>query len=739
MRPEIISRYLVRYGAPGFVGWFGTVHAIDAPRGAQVVVASDRGMETGEVLLEAKNASAASDAAAPTGELLRRMTAEDARLVEQLREKLPPLLEQCRRLLAERNIPVAIVDGEVLLDAEHAVIYFAGEPTEKLGPLAVELGRTAPSLHIQFQTLDAIALQSDPGAEAAAKIVDAPPEKLSRQETIKAEAASRWPQIARELEDAAKDKFPRDDAFLLQLHGVYQQEDRDAKNAAVASRKASGPVAVPARRRFFMVRTRPPGGRLTARQLLVHLELADRFGDGTLRITSRQGLQLHGVAKGNIRSVLQEINASLLTTLGACGDVSRNVMCCPAPLRGDRLRTRLQTIATEIARHFTPQSSPYYEIWLDEEPYSAASSEEPVYGATYLPRKFKTALALPEDNCVDVFTQDIGLLAEVEDGRLAGFNVLVGGGLGVTPGRDDTFPRLAEPLAFVAAGEELRVLDAIVRIHRNHSNRRDRRRARLKYLVADLGISKFKAAVGEVLERELAPPKALEVSGYDDHLGWRPQGDGLFFLGLPVPSGRISDAGDGSFKAALRTALARFQSPVRLTAQQNLILCDLPPERQSEVETIFHDAGVPLVEYLSPLRRHFLACPALPTCGLALAEAERMAPELLSRVEQEMQRLRLADEPITFRISGCPSGCARSATADVALVGRSPGRYAIYTGGWLRGDRLNELWRDEVPQERLVEEIVAAVLRHCGDHVGVAAHSPQHHAQNVRPARDPGG
>jgi sulfite reductase (ferredoxin) len=456
-----------------------------------------------------------------------------------------------------------------------------------------------------------------------------------------------------------------------------------------------------------MVRTKPPGGRLTAEQFLAHLDLADRYGEGTLRLTARQGLQLHGVGKAHLSAVVQGIQASLLTTLGACGDVSRNVMCCPAPLRGDRIRTRLQAIAAEIARHFTPRSPSYYEIWLDEVPlHDAGADEEPVYGPTYLPRKFKVGLALPEDNCIEVFSQDVGLLAIVEYERLVGFNVLVGGGLGVTPKRDDTFARLAEPMAFVPAGEELRVLDAIVQVHRVHSARNDRRRARLKYLIADWGVAKFRAVVEEILERPLAPPCEVTVTGCDDHLGWREQGDGRCFLGVPLLSGRIGDSPAAQTRTALRQVLQQVRCPVRLTPQQNLLLCDLAASDRERLEGAFRGAGVPLAEDLPLLHRHALACPALPTCGLAVAEAERLLPHLLEQLQPVLERLGLADEAITLRIAGCPNACSRTATAELALVGRSPGQYAIYVGGGKHGQRLNVLYRDHVPQGELVPRLV---------------------------------
>jgi sulfite reductase (ferredoxin) len=699
MSGDGVFRYLVRYGAPGFVGRFGSIRKIDVRRGTRVVVATDRGLEAGEVLVGPDDAESGADRGPPAGELLRVMTGEDLAQEAQLRDAHLPVLERCRRLIEERGLDAAVVEGETLLDGRRILLYFLGPPSEKLGPLAVELGRESGSLHVQFQPLETPVGETSEVLDASPAPEVAP---LSRQETIKHEAATRWPKIAAALDDPSQPRLAKDDAFLLELHGVYQQENRDL-------RRQASPGEVRRREHAFMVRTRPPGGRLTAVQLLAHLDIADRFGKGTLRITSRQGLQLHGVAKGDVRSVLQAINAALATTLGACGDVSRNVMCCPAPLRDDPVRARLQATAAEIARHFTPRSSAYYEIWLDELPPhdAGAAEEEPVYGPAYLPRKFKIALGAPDDNCVDVFTQDIGLVAVAEGGRLAGFDVLVGGGLAVSPKRQDTFPRLAEPLAFVPAGEELRIIDAIVQVHRDHSSRNDRRRARLKYLVADQGIAAFKAMVEGVLEAELAPPHGAAATGYDDHLGWRPQGDGRLFLGAPIANGRIQDDGEVRLKTALRELLTRHASPVRLTPQQNILLCDIPPERKAEIEDLLQTHGVPLVEELSPLRRHALACPALPTCGLAVAEAERLMPKLLDEVEHELTRRGLEHEPFTLRVAGCPNACSRTATADIALVGQAPGKYALYAGGCLAGDRLNVLVREGVAEDRLMTEIAA--------------------------------
>ncbi len=712
-----IARYLVRYGAPGFVGCFGSVHRIHAPRGTRVAVATDRGEELGEVLVNAQAEFWTEDRRAPTGELLRVATPDDERRAAEQRDAHLPVLENCQRLAAERGLELVVVDGETLLDGERIVLYFLGAATEKLGPLSVELAQGDEARRVQFQSLEATAADDPPSLDLPSSNTSTkPPPPLTRQETWKSEAAGRWPAMAQALSGPTRERLSREDAFLLQLHGVYQQQDRDAKMARRAPpRERNQPDAgAPGRSRRFMVRTRAPGGRLTASQMLVHLDLAERFGGGPVRITARQGLQLHGVAKGDLHAVLREVNQALLTTLGACGDVSRNVMCCPAPLRGDRIRGRLQTLAAEISRHLTPSAPPYYEIWLDELPAGggAAAVDEPVYGPTYLPRKIKVGLALPEDNCIEVYTQDIGLLAVVEGERLMGFDLLAGGGLGSSPLRENTFPRLAEPIAFVPADEALRVIDAVVQVHRDHGNRQDRRRARLKYLVAEWGSARFRAAIEERLERSLAPPRGVTVSGHDDHLGWRPQGDGRFFLGIPVLCGRLENTDAVRLKSTVRTLLERFRAPVRLTPQQNLLLCDLEASQRREVEQILRSGGVPLAEELRPLRRQAMACPALPTCGLAVAEAERVLPRLLVQLEQELAACGLADEGISLRIAGCPNACSRTATADIALVGRGAGKYAIYLGGRPHGDGLNVLYRDEVAESQIVPEICAVAAQY---------------------------
>lgn len=528
--------------------------------------------------------------------------------------------------------------------------------------------------------------------------------KQAKLESVKEASNFLRGTIAQEL---ARDtpKFSADDAGLLKFHGIYQQDDRDARKQRQPGDDKSS---------IFMVRTKVPGGKLTADQFLTELSLGERLGNGTLRITTRQGLQLHGLVKGNLWATLHEINAALLTTLAACGDVERNVMCCPAPHHHDGVHDRLQATADALARHLAPQTRAYFEIWIEGEKaveHSAGPDLEPIYGATYLPRKFKTGIALPEDNCIDVYTQDIGLLAVVEAGQLVGYNVLVGGGLGTTPSHRDTFPRLGDRMAFVPYDEVLPVVTAILMVQRDCGNRADRKRARLKYLVHDWGVPRFKAQVEAYLGgRPLADPHPVDIHGYDDHLGWHPQGDGKFYFGVNVENGRIKDDGSLRLKTGLRRLFERFRMPARLTPQQSLLLCDLEPEWQDEILALLREHGIKTHAEMSNARRFALACPALPTCGLAITEAERVLPAVVDELEVELAKLGLDAEQFSLRMTGCPNGCARPYTSDIGLVGKAAGRYTVLVGGRLLGNRLNVIYKDMVPLREVVKALVPLLV-----------------------------
>ncbi len=475
---------------------------------------------------------------------------------------------------------------------------------------------------------------------------------------------------------------------------------------------------------------------MTAGQYLAVDDLAGQYANGTVRFTTRQGIQLHGVLKRDLKPTLAGINACLLTTLGACGDVERNVMACPAP-HHDGVHAQLQATAALLAAHLAPRTRAYFEIWLNGQPVgpevrsqksevsqdSETSSltsdlcpltsgiEESLYGKTYLPRKFKTGLALPEDNCIDVYAQDLGLLAVVEGGVIAGYNVLVGGGMGMTHGNAATFPYLAKPICYVPARAVVGAAEAVVRLFRDHGNRADRKRARIKYLVHDWGVEKFREVLAEYVGGPLTPPRPIEVTGFETHLGWHAQGDGRWYYGLSVENGRVKDEGSLRLRTALRALMQRFQPELRITPLQDLLLCNLQENDRAEVEHILAEHGVLRPDQLSTVQRYSMACPAIPTCGLAISEAERALPGIVDQLEAELQRLGLADEKLSVRMTGCPNGCARPYQSDIGLVGRSGDKYSVFVGGGILGTRLNFPLRDLVPLGQIVP-LLTPLLEH---------------------------
>jgi sulfite reductase (ferredoxin) len=488
---------------------------------------------------------------------------------------------------------------------------------------------------------------------------------------------------------------------LLKFHGLYEQDDRERRKQGAKSYS-------------FMIRSKLPGGRLTPAQYLAHDELASRFGNGTLRITTRQDIQLHGVLKRDVKPSIAAMNRALVTTFGACGDVVRNVACCPLPAT-DALRVALVELASGISKRMMPRTQAYHEIWLDGELQhdgGDAANEEPIYGRGYLPRKFKIAVAYPGDNCVDVFTQDVGIVAIAERGALAGFNVLVGGGQGMTHNKPETFPRLGDAMAFVRPAEVIDVVEQIVCVQRDHGDRGNRRHARLKYLIHDRGVEWFRREVEARLGRTLAPPLPMPPFALELHLGWRRQSPGRWSLGIPVENGRIQDAGNVRLKSGVHAIVERFDKPVILTPNQDVLLTDIADGERAAIEEVLDRHGIVRDHELSQVRLHSMACPALPTCGLALADAERALPAVVRELEGEIARLGLGALRLTVRMTGCPNGCARPYVADIAFVGRSLDRYVVLVGGRSDGTRLNRAYRDLVPRRELVATVLPLLVRY---------------------------
>ncbi len=532
--------------------------------------------------------------------------------------------------------------------------------------------------------------------------------KLSPVETIKIDSNHLRGTIAEELGND-EPTFGKDSEQLIKHHGFYQQDDRDRRGAKDADGNLLG------RAYSMMLRTKLPGGKLNSQQMLDEIELCEKYGNGDLRLTDRQGIQTHGILKENVKATIRAICDAQMTTLGACGDVCRNVLCCPAPHRNSPVRDQMQDMAKQISDHLLPSTRAYSEIWLTDpdsgdKELAGGGTEgkqiEPIYGDTYLPRKFKVAIALPEDNCVDVYTNDLGFLTIVENDQIVGYNVLVGGGMGMTPSNKNTFPAVAKPLAFVTPENVLRVSEAVLKTQRDFGDRADRKRARMKYLIRKWGIEKFRAKVEEYYGETLTDPRPVEVIDVEDHMGWHEQGDGRWFYGLHVDSGRVIDRDDCNMKTAIRQVCEQLQPNLRITANQSLLFTDVAPEQREQLEGLLVENGVKLDSDISLARRWAIACVAMPTCALAVTESERALPDIMSQLEADLTRLGLENERFTLRMTGCPNGCARSYNADIAIVGKTKNKYTIFLGGTLRGDRIGFLYREIVRLDELSSTLV---------------------------------
>jgi sulfite reductase (ferredoxin) len=522
---------------------------------------------------------------------------------------------------------------------------------------------------------------------------------ISKAEAVKQQSRQLRGHIARDLADTSA-PFDNEGYSLLKFHGIYQGYDRDS----ATERKQRGEDKV----WQFMVRVRIPGGRLTADQYLALDGLADRHANGSLRVTTRQSIQFHGVVKAGLHSTVAAVNAALLTTLAACGDVVRTVTTTPAPIR-NAVHDRLEAETRRLSSHLLPRTRAYHEIWVDGAPWQktdrAAGEPDPLYGERYLPRKFKIGLAVPEDNTIDVLTNDLAIVALFEGGRLIGYNFLLGGGHGMTHNNPKTYPRLATPVAFVEPEDLLEAAEAVVRLHRDHGDRGNRRHARLKYVIAENGEEWARERLSEYLGKRLEPCREMPPFAVPDHLGWHEQGDGKLYLGIPVSSGRIVDDERARIRTALREIVAHFRCDPILMPSQDIILSEIPPADHDAIEGVLRKHGVRLAPDMLPVERWALACPALPSCGLALTEAERVRDGVDAAVETRLRHYGLEHERLSIRITGCPNGCARPYTGDIGIVGRMPGFYALFVGGDFEGTRLNTPLADKVPLNGIADTL----------------------------------
>jgi sulfite reductase (NADPH) hemoprotein beta-component len=506
---------------------------------------------------------------------------------------------------------------------------------------------------------------------------------LAANEGLKAESRHLRGQITEDLSDASTGGITEGSNQLCKFHGLYIQDDRDVRNIRKkeGKEKAFG----------FMLRVRLPGGKATPEQWLVLDRLADEVASPSLRLTTRQTFQFHGVLKGNVKKLVQGMHTVLLDSIAACGDVNRNVMAPPNPER-DPVLQEVYEAARNWSEYALPKSRAYHEIFLDDELVAGGEPErEPMYGETYLPRKFKTGFALPPSNDVDIFSQDLGFIAIVENGRLTGYNVTAGGGLGMSHGNAETYPRLADVLGFIPKDAVNTVGEAILTTQRDYGDRTNRKHARLKYTIEDRGVEWFKAEVEKRSGSPFAPAKPFQFTTIQDPHGWQQCADGTWFYGLHILSGRIKDIPGWPMKTALREIAAVHTGDFRLTPSQNLTISGVTEAQKPVIDAILARHGLDNENARSGLRLNALSCVALPTCGLALAESERALPDILEKFEAVLDEAGLRDDAISLRITGCPNGCARPYLAEIGFVGRAPGKYALYLGAKYNGTRLNRL------------------------------------------------
>ena len=527
--------------------------------------------------------------------------------------------------------------------------------------------------------------------------------KLSANEYIKTRSNYLRGTIVEGLADLSTGSMVEDDQQLLKFHGTYQQDDRDIR---ANRRKHKLEKAY-----SFMIRIRVPGGVASSHQWLETDRLATQFANGTIKLTTRQAFQFHGIIKTNLKRTIAEINQAAMDTIAACGDVNRNVMCNPNPYLSEIHAQALKT-AQDISTHLTPQTRAYHEIWLDGEIIKTSEEDfEPIYGKTYLPRKFKITIAVPPSNDVDIYANCLSFIAIVEDGKLVGYNVAVGGGMGSTHGNDATYPRIADVIGFCTPEQVVDVAEKVVLVQRDFGDRTDRKHSRFKYTVDDHGPDWILAKLNEYLGYELGPVRDFKFEDNGDRYGWVEDSNGNSHLTLFIAGGRVLDTPSYPMRTGLREIAKIHDGDFRLTANQNLIIANVSPAKRPEIEKLLAQYGIKDSHLKSALRLNSLACVALPTCGLALAEAERFLPDLITELEESLEENGLRHDAITIRMTGCPNGCARPFISEIGFVGRGPDSYNVYLGGGFAGQRLSKLYRENVASKE-IKPLLAPIFAH---------------------------
>ncbi|WP_421042046.1 NADPH-dependent assimilatory sulfite reductase hemoprotein subunit [Mammaliicoccus vitulinus] len=539
-------------------------------------------------------------------------------------------------------------------------------------------------------------------------------EKLDEMEHIKNRSNYLRGTIQEGLADEITGAIAEDDTKLLKFHGSYMQDDRDIRDER---RKQKLEPAY-----SFMIRVRVPGGTATADQWIAMDDISTEYANDTIKLTTRQAFQFHGILKRNLKSSMQSIHQAVMDSLAACGDVNRNVMCNPNPYQSG-VHKEVDQLATDISDHLSPQTGAYHEIWLDDEKIIDTKEEvEPMYGRTYLPRKFKIGIAVPPSNDIDVYSQDIGLISIIEDGQLVGFNVTVGGGMGMKHGNTKTYPQVGRLLGYFPKEEAIDVCEKILTIQRDHGNRENRANARFKYTVDRLGVDWIREELNSRLGWEIEEPRPFEFKHNGDRYGWT-EGSGKWHFTLFIQNGRVKDTQDYKLKTALREIAEIHTGDFRLTPNQNLIIANVDKSKKNEIQKIIDKYSITDGEHYTGLRRNSMACVAFPTCGLAMAESERYLPTLINKIEGLLDEAGLNEEEITIRMTGCPNGCARPALAEIAFIGKAPGKYNMYLGGGFTGDRLNKLYKENIGEDEILESLKPILIQYGkekndGEHFG---------------------
>jgi len=503
--------------------------------------------------------------------------------------------------------------------------------------------------------------------------------------------------IQESLNDPLTGAIRADDQLLIKFHGTYQQQDRDVD--VERKHQKLEPLY------SFLIRVRVPGGVTTAQQWLAMDSLSSLYADHTLKLTTRQAFQFHGVFKRNLKKTIKEINKSLLDTLAACGDVNRNVMCSANPFEST-VHAEVAEDAKRISAHLTPQTNAYHEIWLDGKLMEGGEKEEePLYGKTYLPRKFKIAIAIPPRNDTDVLSNDLGFIAIVENGHLIGYNLTVGGGMAFTFGNNSTYPRVADVVGYFTKEKIVDVAEAVLIFQRDHGNRSERKNARLKYTIDRLGLEFFRTEIDRIKGIKLEPVKPYEFSTLGDKFGWSKGDDGLWHFGVFVEVGKLADRNGYQAKTALREIALMHEGTFILTGNQNVVIAQVTEKQKPLIDALLNKYKVVKAETQSALRQNSIACAALPFCGLAFAEAERYLPILITKIDKILELEGIQHIPISIRMTGCPNGCGRPFLSEIGLVGKAPGKYNLYLGAGFTGDRLNKLYKEMLSEEQILEAL----------------------------------